>query len=66
MANTNTEIEWKSVEGFEGQYEVSNTGLVKSLKGKNERIDRFDVTLEKYSKGYLMTIKDVLSGISDR
>lgn len=41
MANTNTTtttaIEWKSIKGFE-QYEVSNTGLVKSLKGKNERI----------------------------
>ncbi|WP_282675605.1 NUMOD4 domain-containing protein [Lactococcus cremoris] len=61
MANTNTEIEWKSVEGFEGQYMVSNTGLVKSLKGKNGRIDRFDVTLEKYSKGCLMTITDVIS-----
>ena len=57
----NTEIEWRDITGFEGSYQVSNTGLVKSLKGKNERIDRFDVTLEKYSKGYLMTIKDVLS-----
>ncbi|WP_353891834.1 NUMOD4 motif-containing HNH endonuclease [Lactococcus lactis subsp. lactis] len=40
MANTTTTItiEWKSVKGFEGQYEVSNTGLVKSLKGKTERI----------------------------
>ncbi|KST93233.1 NUMOD4 domain-containing protein [Lactococcus lactis] len=38
MTNTNTVIEWKSVKGFEGQYMVSNTGLVKSLKGKNERI----------------------------
>lgn len=35
MANT---VIWKSVKGFEGQYEVSNTGLVKSLKGKNPRI----------------------------
>ena len=35
---TNTTIEWKSVKGFEGQYMVSNTGLVKSLKGKNPRI----------------------------
>lgn len=61
MANTNIVIEWRDIEGFEGSYQVSNTGLVKSLKGKNERIDRFDVTLEKYSKGYLMTIKDVLS-----
>ncbi|MGF7495832.1 NUMOD4 domain-containing protein [Lactococcus lactis] len=52
---------WKSVKGFEGQYEVSNTGLIKSLKGKNKRIDRFDVTLEKCSKGYLMTIRDGLS-----
>ncbi|MFP7257617.1 NUMOD4 domain-containing protein [Lactococcus lactis] len=60
----NTEIEWRDITGFEVSYQVSNTGLVKSLKGKNERIDRFDrfdVTLEKYSKGYLMTIKDVLS-----
>ncbi|MDQ7188788.1 NUMOD4 domain-containing protein [Lactococcus lactis] len=39
MANTTiTEIEWKSVKGFEGQYMVSNTGLIKSLKGKTERI----------------------------
>lgn len=42
MANTNTTtttaIEWRDIEGFEGQYMVSNTGLVKSLKGKNERI----------------------------
>ncbi|KSU27227.1 hypothetical protein N42HA_02258 [Lactococcus lactis] len=41
MANTNTTtttaIEWKSVKGFE-EYMVSNTGLVKSLKGKTERI----------------------------
>ena len=38
MANTITKIEWKLVKGFEGQYEVSNTGLIKSLKGKTERI----------------------------
>lgn len=42
MANTTitttTAIEWRDIEGFEGQYMVSNTGLVKSLKGKNERI----------------------------
>ena len=42
MANTNTTtttaIEWRDIEGFEGQYMVSNTGLVKSLKGKSERI----------------------------
>ena len=38
MANTTTTtVIWKSVKGFE-QYEVSNTGLVKSLKGKNPRI----------------------------
>lgn len=37
MANTNTVI-WKSVKGFEGQYMVSNTGLVKSLKCRTERI----------------------------
>ncbi|MEI3635019.1 NUMOD4 domain-containing protein [Lactococcus lactis] len=34
----NTEIEWRDIAGFEGQYMVSNTGLVKSLKGKKERI----------------------------
>lgn len=60
MANTNTVI-WKSVKGFEGQYEVSNTGLVKSLKGKTKRIDRFDVTFKKCSKGCLMTIADVIN-----
>ncbi len=42
MANTTTTtttaIEWKSGKGFEGQYEVSNTGLIKSLKGKEEKI----------------------------
>lgn len=42
MANTNTTtttaIEWKDIEGFEGSYQVSNTGLIKSLKGKSERI----------------------------
>lgn len=42
MANTNTEtttvIEWRDIEGFEGSYQVSNTGLIKSLKGKSERI----------------------------
>lgn len=38
MANTNTVIEWRDIEGFEGSYQVSNNGLVKSLKGKNERI----------------------------
>ncbi|MBS7066772.1 MAG: HNH endonuclease [Lactococcus lactis] len=36
--NTTTTIEWRDIEGFEGQYMVSNTGLVKSLKGKTERI----------------------------
>lgn len=42
MANTNTTtttaIEWRDIEGFEGQYMVSNTGRIKSLKGKTERI----------------------------
>jgi len=39
MANTTiTEIEWRDIEGFEGSYQVSNTGLVKSLKFKTERI----------------------------
>lgn len=38
MANTITKIEWKLVKGFEGQYEVSNTGLIKSLRGTTERI----------------------------
>ncbi|WP_461217130.1 NUMOD4 domain-containing protein [Lactococcus cremoris] len=32
MANTNTEIEWRDIKGFEGKYMVSNTELVKSLK----------------------------------
>ncbi len=28
---TNSEIIWKDIQGFEGKYQVSNTGLVKSL-----------------------------------
>lgn len=51
MANTKTTtVIWKSVKGFEGQYEVSNTGLVKSLKGKTERIDRFDSNVQEILK----------------
>lgn len=29
---------WKDIKGYEGQYQVSNTGLVKSLQQKSERI----------------------------
>jgi hypothetical protein len=31
VLNTN-DIIWKAIKGFEGQYEVSNTGLIKSLE----------------------------------
>ena len=30
--------EWREIEGYDGQYLVSNTGRVKSLKGAKERI----------------------------
>jgi len=29
---------WKDIKGYEGYYQVSNTGKVKSFHGKNERI----------------------------
>ncbi len=32
---------WKDIIGYEGLYQVSNTGLVKSLKGRRERILKF-------------------------
>lgn len=40
---------WKDIKGFEGEYEVSNTGKIKSKKRKNERILIPDV--DRY--GYL-------------
>lgn len=27
-------IEWKAIEGYEGLYEVSNTGEIRNAKGK--------------------------------
>jgi hypothetical protein len=54
------EIIWKPVVGFEGYYEVSNTGLIKRAKGKtiykDGRIAFFSETILKPSinkKGYL-------------
>ena len=44
-------IEWKPIKNFEGRYEVSNTGLVRSLKGRwgKGKI----LTPNKNTKGYL-------------
>ena len=32
MLNKNKNIEWKSLVGYEGRYEVSNTGLIRSIR----------------------------------
>jgi len=42
---------WKLVTGYEGLYEVSNLGRVKSVKFKKHRLK----TLYKNKKGYLYT-----------
>lgn len=31
---------WKDVEGYEGLYQVSNTGRVKSFRGRNRTVDK--------------------------
>lgn len=65
----NSEVEvWKDVVGFEGYYEVSNTGKVRRKKGqtvyKDGRIARFSQTVLKpsiFKKGYLMVYLSVKS-----
>lgn len=53
---------WKDIKGYEGLYQVSNLGRVKSLArtwnaGKNAKINRYSperiMRLEKMKKGYL-------------
>lgn len=39
---------WKSVVGYEGLYEVSDFGLVRSLHGKTPRILRVNKTCKGY------------------
>lgn len=40
----NNEIIWKEIEGYEGHYQVSNTGLVKSIKKKKRLRIRSKIT----------------------
>lgn len=42
---------WKEVEGYSGQYEVSNLGKVRSLNYKNSGLPR-ELKCEKNQKGY--------------
>ena len=44
--------QWKDIEHFEGQYQVSNTGKIKSLKRKKPRILKFNI----HKGGYVMVI----------
>ena len=41
---------WKDIEGYEGHYQVSNLGRVKSLKRGNDKI----MSLRRYKGGYLL------------
>ena len=44
-----TEV-WKDIEGYEGYYQVSNLGRVKSLKWNKERILKPFVDSSKYQR----------------
>ena len=46
------EVEWRPVVGFEGSYEVSNTGLVRSLKGRKG--PTYVMKLQPDKVGYLL------------
>ena len=50
---------WKDVVGYEGMYQVSNTGLVKSLKRKNVRSERILKCPIKMNKGGIKTYRYV-------
>ena len=55
--------EWKDIKGYDGLYQVSNLGRVKSFKGKSERILKPRVKRNDYSTVHLSknnTSKDVL------
>lgn len=41
-------IEWKDIEGFEGRYQVSNTGMIKSIIGGREKL----LTPNTHGNGY--------------
>ena len=45
---------WKDIEGYEGMYQVSNTGKVKSLNYKLKKIEK-ELKLHGDRKGYLTT-----------
>ena len=46
------EEEWKDIEGYEGLYQVSNFGRVKSLNYHRQKIERL-MALSPYPHGYL-------------
>ena len=43
------DIIWKDVKGYEGLYEVSNTGYIKSLQFKKPFIKKFNKNTSKKS-----------------
>lgn len=45
--NQSPEVEWRPVKGWEGKYEVSNTGLVKSLARVSKRKDGHEFSLRE-------------------
>ena len=50
--NENVEI-WKDIVGYEGHYQVSNLGRVKSIKFRTERILKHVITTKKYLQVHL-------------
>ena len=44
--------EWRNIEGYEGDYQISNYGRVKSLKHNKERILQTVILFEQKERKY--------------
>ena len=52
------QIEWKPIPEFEGYYEISNSGLVKSLPREVSQLSRRGITYLRKVPGFIMTPVD--------
>ena len=51
--NTNRKEQWKAIKGYEGKYEVSNKGNVRTLNYKNTGVTKVIKTNKNKSTGYM-------------